>query len=75
MNNTLLNVTSAMMLASVAMPVVANNAVHQDKRPNIILFLVDDMGWQDTSVPFWTERLIIIRYSKRQTWSDWQAKV
>jgi arylsulfatase A-like enzyme len=24
--------------------------------PNIVLFLVDDMGWQDTSVPFWTER-------------------
>ena len=23
-----------------------------DKAPNIILFLVDDMGWQDTSVPF-----------------------
>lgn len=23
---------------------------------NIIVFLVDDMGWQDTSVPFWTER-------------------
>lgn len=23
---------------------------------NIVLFLVDDMGWQDTSVPFWTER-------------------
>lgn len=22
-------------------------------RPNIIVFLVDDMGWQDTSVPFW----------------------
>ena len=21
--------------------------------PNIIFFLVDDMGWQDTSVPFW----------------------
>lgn len=21
--------------------------------PNIVLFLVDDMGWQDTSVPFW----------------------
>ena len=27
----------------------------QDK-PNIILFMVDDMGWQDTSVPFWTEK-------------------
>ena len=24
-------------------------------KPNIIFFLVDDMGWQDTSVPFWTE--------------------
>lgn len=23
------------------------------ERPNIIFFLVDDMGWQDTSVPFW----------------------
>lgn len=27
-----------------------------DKRPNIILFMVDDMGWQDTSLPFWTEK-------------------
>jgi arylsulfatase A-like enzyme len=25
-------------------------------KPNIIFFLVDDMGWQDTSEPFWTER-------------------
>lgn len=24
-------------------------------RPNIVLFLVDDMGWQDTSVPFHTK--------------------
>lgn len=24
--------------------------------PNIILFLVDDMGWQDTSVPFWEQK-------------------
>jgi arylsulfatase A-like enzyme len=27
-----------------------------DTKPNIILFLVDDMGWQDTSVPFWTKK-------------------
>lgn len=27
-----------------------------DPRPNIIFFLVDDMGWQDTSLPFWTEK-------------------
>lgn len=26
------------------------------KKPNIILFMVDDMGWQDTSVPFWKEK-------------------
>lgn len=25
------------------------------KQPNIILFLVDDMGWQECSVPFWKE--------------------
>ena len=28
-------------------------AQERDERPNIILFLVDDMGWQDTSEPFW----------------------
>lgn len=27
-----------------------------DTRPNIIYFLVDDMGWQDTSLPFWKEK-------------------
>ena len=29
--------------------------VEAQERPNIIMFLVDDMGWQDTSVPFHTE--------------------
>lgn len=28
------------------------------KRPNIVVFLVDDMGWQDTSVPFWDKTTI-----------------
>jgi len=34
--------------------VVANpgSSVAADARPNILFFLVDDMGWQDTSVPF-----------------------
>ena len=27
-------------------------ALHAQDRPNIILFLVDDMGVMDTSVPF-----------------------
>ncbi len=26
------------------------------QQPNIILFMVDDMGWQDTSVPFWHKK-------------------
>ena len=29
--------------------------IRPSKRPNIVLFLVDDMGWQDTSVPFHDE--------------------
>lgn len=28
----------------------------QETKKNIIIFLVDDMGWQDTSVPFWEKR-------------------
>lgn len=31
-------------------------AMAAENRPNIIFFLVDDMGWQETSVPFHTER-------------------
>ena len=28
-------------------------------KPNIIFFLVDDMGWQETSVPFWENRTML----------------
>ena len=41
-------------LSASAAPSNAPRAEAQ-KRPNIILFLVDDMGWQDTSLPFWRE--------------------
>lgn len=33
----------------------------QTKRPNIVFFLVDDMGWQDTSVPFYTSQTFLNR--------------
>ncbi|MGN0090961.1 MAG: sulfatase [Alloprevotella sp.] len=47
--------------AAIALPlcflpqmVDAKSAAPEAQRPpNILLFLVDDMGWQDTSVPFW----------------------
>ncbi|MEG1737550.1 MAG: sulfatase [Odoribacter sp.] len=32
------------------------NVARGEKRPNIILFMVDDMGWQDTSLPFWNRK-------------------
>lgn len=35
---------------------VAKNESKTTQQPNIIMFLVDDMGWQDTSVPFWKEK-------------------
>lgn len=39
-----------------AMPSQHIFAQKENSRPNIIFFLVDDMGWQDTSVPFWTQK-------------------
>ena len=45
------------LLFSLAMlPIVNGMAQEQEKKPNIILFLVDDMGWQDTSLPFWNQK-------------------
>ena len=33
----------------------SNVLAEEPQKPNILLFLVDDMGWQDTSVPFHSE--------------------
>ncbi len=32
-----------------------NSRPEAETQPNVVFFLVDDMGWQDTSVPFHTE--------------------
>lgn len=48
---------TALLLACAATPVLpAPVRAAEPQRPNILLFLVDDMGWQDTSVPFWEQR-------------------
>ncbi len=39
---------------AIANAVAAHLHDNNTKQPNIVLFLVDDMGWQDTSVPFHT---------------------
>ena len=54
---------------------VADN--RPDPRPNIIFFLVDDMGWQDTSLPFWTEKTMYnerTNVTKPLTWSVWPVR-
>ena len=49
MKSKIKKIISSTVLCSIAATMNAK------ERPNIILFLVDDMGWQDTSLPFWTE--------------------
>lgn len=40
---------------SLALAPLAALSAEQSTPPDIILFMVDDMGWQDTSVPFWND--------------------
>ncbi len=43
--------------ATLTAAVISSGCSPETDQPlNIIFFLVDDMGWQDTSVPFWKER-------------------
>ena len=55
------------MAAGPAAAQSAQRAQGKGKRPNIVLFMVDDMGWQDTSVPFYYEdgKAVRTRLNKR----------
>lgn len=45
------------LLPLTLLPLMATAGSSGDGRqPNIVLFMVDDMGWQDTSVPFWERK-------------------
>ena len=43
------------LLGLIYLPACTTTSSKEHKQYNIIMFLVDDMGWQDTSEPFWTE--------------------
>lgn len=47
--------TSLRCLALLALAALVSPSAQATERPNIIFFLVDDMGWQETSVPFHSE--------------------
>lgn len=46
-------VTGSVFFSTLPIVTKARHIISQ--RPNIIVFLVDDMGWEDTSVPFWNQ--------------------
>ena len=47
---------------------IAAIATLQINQPNIVVFLVDDLGWQDTSVPFWTKETEFNRRYHTPSW-------
>ncbi len=56
-------------MAAMATTLALSAQQSADKQPNIILFLVDDMGWQETSVPFWSEKTPLNERYRTPTWS------
>ena len=43
------------VLMAIALVSISLSAFAQSQ-PNIVFFITDDYGWQDTAVPMWTER-------------------
>lgn len=48
------NIAFWLLLLAILTPLSRCQA-EENARPNVVVFLVDDMGWQETSVPFHTE--------------------
>lgn len=42
-------------LALISFGLAAAVPAMAQRHPNIVLFMVDDMGWEDSSVPFWSQ--------------------
>lgn len=50
--------SKALLASAGVLPMVLLGSCRQQQeavRPNLVFFLVDDMGWQDTSVPFYND--------------------
>lgn len=59
MNSFLYRLSNMFLLFCCVLISIQSNAQRPSReRPNIIVFLVDDMGWQDTSVPFWIKTTV-----------------
>jgi arylsulfatase A-like enzyme len=56
-NQTMNKLKYRLLILTVLILVMAACSAKEEEsgKPNIIVFLVDDMGWQDTSVPFWKD--------------------
>ena len=52
------NMNKKLIAVIATTPFIGSESLYaqQHNRPNIIVFIVDDMGWQDTSVPFWNQK-------------------
>jgi arylsulfatase A-like enzyme len=55
MNKHALFALATTLTATFCTSVMSTSEDAKTTKPNIVMFLVDDMGWQDTSVPFWNK--------------------